>query len=75
MMIALHGEGLEAVLIEVSSANRAMVGVPPDGVSGSQPPKKIRYLLIGFWSDNKVPVIRHEAVGKYRKRKLGVSFS
>jgi hypothetical protein len=35
MMIALHGEGLEAVLIEVSSANRAMVGVPPDGVSGS----------------------------------------
>jgi hypothetical protein len=50
-----------------------VMSMPAHGVGVSHPSKKLGDLSICLWSDNKVPMVGHDAVGKNWKRNAFVS--
>ena len=45
MLVAGHGKRLEAALIDVAGADRAMMGVPALGMGDAQPAEEVRDFL------------------------------
>ena len=68
MRVFFNRERLESSLIEVPGPRGVMTGVPSHCVGVSQPSEKVRHLVVGKRSNDKVPVVWHHAVGKNRKR-------
>ena len=68
MRVFFNRERLESSLIEVPGPRGVMTGVPSHCVGVSQPSEKARHLVVGKRSNDKVPVVWHQAVGKNRKR-------
>ncbi len=59
----LHRKGLEASLIQMSPADRAMRNPPTHGMRVSKPAEECGEIPILFWLNDKVPMRLHEAVG------------
>ena len=58
----------------MSGADGVMVSVPSNGMGRGKPAEKICDMMIRFRSHHEVPVIGHEAIGKYRESKPFVGF-
>ncbi len=74
MVVLLHGEGLEAALVEVAAADVVIVGVPALGVRQGQPAEEARQLPGLLRPQDEVPVVGHQAVGQQAGGGVGLGF-
>jgi hypothetical protein len=65
MAVFLYGEALESALVEVAAALAVAMGVPALGVGHGEPLHESRELAVGFWPEDEVEMIGHEAIGAY----------
>ena len=72
MIIRLHGEGLEAPLVQMAGSGRSMMGMPALRVGQRHPGHELREFPISPWPQHEMPVVRHDAVGENSHRRACV---
>ncbi len=64
-MVALFDrKRLEATWIEMASSTGSMMGMPAHSVGMRKPTKECGDLIIGFTTDNKMPMVCHHTISK-----------
>ena len=74
MPIIFDRERLKSPLIKMPRSFGVVMSVPTHCMSVRQPPKELRQFGVARGANNEMPVVRHNQIGKNRKRNSGNRF-